>query len=155
MLQPAHARELINTTAQTGYPEGILKYVHLPPVHCQGHMRVPAGLTGGGEWRACEREGRTNLLFILSNLKLSPFVGGRATGRTQIRAQGIFRGRVGGRGRREVEGKQIERGGGRPVNSGTIYSSITFPSLGKAKVPGIARSKEMITDKGEKMRSGK
>lgn len=90
MLQPAHAPELINTTARMGCPEGTLKYVHLPPTHCQGHMRVPAGLTGGGEWRACEREGRTNLFFILSNLKLSPFVGGRATEKDTDQSSGHF-----------------------------------------------------------------
>lgn len=108
MLQPAHAPELINTTARMGCPEGTLKYVHLPPMHCQGHMRVPAGLTGGGEWRACEREGRTNLFFILSNLKLSPFVGGRETEKDTDQSSGHFQGKS-GRKREEGGGGKTDR----------------------------------------------
>ena len=45
----------------------------------------------------------------------------------------------------------MEKEVGRPVNSLTVYASITSPSLEKAQAQGIGRSEEMIEDEGEKI----
>lgn len=131
-LQPAHAHELINTMAQIGCPEGTLKYVHLPPIYCQGQIRVPTGLSGGGKRRVCERGGRTDVFFILSASQTQS-LGGRATEKDTGQSSGHFQQEEseGGGGGEESRGREI--GGGRTVDSGTVCASITSPSLEKGK----------------------